>query len=342
MKVLVIAHNRENSGWGNACRHFIRAISSQIDTVVRPLILGDNVVDPEIEKLESKNLHDVTHCIQYTLPHYFSKNKNLEKNVGVSLFETQNLEYTNIPNYISLVDQFWDLSSTSNCNNSKSLYQAFECSDTNSRMEIPDIKGTYKFYTIGEFIKRKNFENMIRGFYRAFDNEPVSLTIKTSINGLKPAEAKKELEAAIKTIQIKCKLSYYPKIYIITEKLPYDQIKALHKHCDCYVDFSYGEAICLPMLEAAYFGRDIISVNGNKYAKLFTDKLCSSYAEPCYEQNNTFQWYNTSRETWWNPSIIDLSAYMIESYNDRKKYKYDMGFLSYESTGRTYLHSLLS
>lgn len=266
MKVLITAHNIENSGWGRACRDFIKALSKHVDVVVRPIILGDNYIDPEIEKLEQKNLSDITHSIQYCLPNYMSYNGSFDKTVGISLFETNNLYSTNIYNYLSLVDEVWDIGDYIKDNPGirvRNTKQAFEYSKTSLKIDVPEISGTYKFYFIGSCIKRKNLEGIIRAFFSEFENEPVSLLIKSSVPGVKQKDSIQHINSLVEKVRFSCKKNIYPRIHLIPNYVSDEEIKAIHDFCDCYIDFSYGESINYGLLEAAYYGNDIISTESN-------------------------------------------------------------------------------
>jgi hypothetical protein len=52
-----------------------------------------------------------------------------------------------------------------------------------------------------------------------------------------------------------------PNIKVITEKLSLDRLTGLYNICDYVISFTHGEGVGLPMIEASYFGKPIISHN---------------------------------------------------------------------------------
>jgi len=347
MKVLVISHHREDSGWGRSCRDFLKALNTQVDVVAKPITFQPSKVDDEIEKMERNTLSKVTHVVQYVLPKYISYYNGFEKVVGISLFETQNLN-NKIYNQLSLVDTFWNFGTQDiNITNGIDVYQAFQPKLDFESINIPEANGTYKFYVIGECIKRKNIHNIIKAYYGAFSIEPVSLIIKSGIPGTNPADSKKYIESIIDQVKRSCKLYHnlndYPPIYIITDRLSDRQIRGLHNYGDCYINASYGESICYPMLEAASFNKSIISTQ-NKYSELLANTcLVQGMQERCYGQLNTFPEYNTFKEIWSSPINFYIEQHMKSCFKNKVPVNYpNLLNLSYEKTGEEYLSLLLS
>ena len=50
-----------------------------------------------------------------------------------------------------------------------------------------------------------------------------------------------------------------PNIHIMTEKIPLERLAGLYNMCDYVISFTRGEGVGLPMVEASYFGKPIIS-----------------------------------------------------------------------------------
>ena len=50
-----------------------------------------------------------------------------------------------------------------------------------------------------------------------------------------------------------------PNIKVITEKLSLDRLAGLYNICDYVISFTHGEGVGLPMIEASYFGKPVIS-----------------------------------------------------------------------------------
>ena len=351
MKVLVISHNRENSGWGIACREFIKCLSTQVETVVRPIVLGSNFVDSEIEILERKPLKDITHVIQYVLPYYMSYTTGFEKVIGITCTETNNLEYTSWPTLMNLNDEIWNFGMGQKESIFKKVidsYQPFELRTTPKKINI-NADGLYKFYCIAEGIKRKNIQLLIRAYLTEFESsEPVSLIIKSSIPGQNKEQSYNTIMDMIQQIMHGIKkysdFTLYPRISVSTDSINYADLLGVHQACDCFMNVSYGESICYPLLEAAAMNKAIITTP-NKYFSFIDgpqENVLSVEEEPCYGQVFTFPTYNTSRESWFAPKISELMIKMRTEYNKRSNYQYNINKLSHQKMGEEYLNLLFN
>lgn len=351
MKLLIISHNRENSGWGIACREFIKCISKQVETVVRPIVLGSNFIDPEIEILEQKSTDNVTHVIQYVLPYHMSYVKGFEKVIGISCTETYNLEKTSWPTFMNLNDEVWNLGAGQQEKIFKKVIntlQPFELNTKPNKLNIGN-DGLYKFYCIAEGIKRKNIQLLIRAYLTEFEaSEPVSLVIKSSIPGQNKEQSYKiimdMIEQIMHGIRKYSDLSMYPRISVCTDPLSYPDLLGLHQACDCFVNVSHGESICYPLLEAAALNKSILT-SPNKYFSFIDGSMENVFQidiEPCYGQVYTFPGYNTSREMWLSPKILDVMYKMRKEYSKKTNYSYNINKLSHKNIGEEYISLLLN
>ena len=209
MKVLVVSHHRENSGWGRACRDFIKCLSQQTDVVAKPVILGSNYKDPEISKLENKSLNKITHVIQYLLPHHMSYIGGFDKCVGISLFETSLPKTHSFMKYISLNDEFWNFGNTQ-IENSINLFQSYQPFNGLQPIKIKEAEGLYKFLFVGEAIKRKNIHGLITAYYNMNKGTPAVLILKTNVPGLNPQEARQYINQIIDQVQRGCRIYSSP------------------------------------------------------------------------------------------------------------------------------------
>ena len=62
-------------------------------------------------------------------------------------------------------------------------------------------------------------------------------------------------------------------IKYITNRLSYGEMAGLYNMCDYVVSFSHGEGVGLPMLEAKYFGKPVISHDGGVLSTIKDDTL---------------------------------------------------------------------
>ena len=264
MKILYISHQQEASGYGRSCRDFLKAIKTTGAEVASvPVILGRN--GNFYEETEFADIRNADYVISNLLPHHLSYNGSFEKNIGICLNETENLNMTDWKSHLDMMDEVWipyegDFGITIPHPVDVNKYvQKFP------KMNITEANGTYKFYWIGEASKRKNLSALITAYFLAFQSsDPVSLIIKVSKPGYTPEAIKQEIEDLITKIAEGMRLhpkEYYPRVFVISEYWSDEQICALHKLCDCYVNSSYGEALCYPMIDAMGFNRPVICPN---------------------------------------------------------------------------------
>lgn len=129
------------------------------------------------------------------------------------------------------------------------------------KLNLNEVPSNYvKFLFIGNFIPRKNIEDLLLGFNVAFEGiQDVALIIKTwSQNN--DAAGKKHIAEALRHLNNKAVgLVHKPKVTLITDILEEDQIKALIRTSDAYVSVSKGEGFDLPMMQAMSLEKLIVS-----------------------------------------------------------------------------------
>lgn len=124
--------------------------------------------------------------------------------------------------------------------------------------EIPD--DSVKFLFVGNFIPRKNLEQLLLGFAVAFEGVPdASLIIKTWAHG-NDAKGKKHIAEAIRHLLNRATgLSTRPKVSVIADILDEDRMRALVRSCDVYTSVSKGEGFDLPMVQAMSMEKLIVT-----------------------------------------------------------------------------------
>lgn len=113
--------------------------------------------------------------------------------------------------------------------------------------ETLDVENSYKFYCIGQLIKRKGIIDTIDAFCKAFTSkDKVVLFVKT----FKLNYTKEEQQKCIdEIITVTNEYNHAPIIYI-KENLNYDEIKTLHDIGDCYFHLTKTEGFCLGAFDA--------------------------------------------------------------------------------------------
>lgn len=112
------------------------------------------------------------------------------------------------------------------------------------------------YYTIGEWNDRKNLDDTVRLFCKAFTKDDnVKLIIKTfHFDYLKPnvKHCFNKFENILKDFKD------HPEILVIVEDLSYEEIQLLHAIGNCYVSMTRGEGFCLGAYDAHTYRKDII------------------------------------------------------------------------------------
>lgn len=359
IKVLYIAHYRENSGWARAAIDYILALDSVgVDVVCRNISVSNRFADvPErIIELEKKETQGVTHCIQNVLPHHYVGTDKYEKNIGCFFTETEEFQHTNWFEYLRLMDEIWcpnnDLDITLEYNGLKSVNIGIPTDISKYAQEYPiidmgDVNHTFKFYTICDLNDRKNLESTITCFHAAFDpSDPVSLVIKVKRGGMTKEELGKYVGDMCDAIKKRMRLykdpSKYNKEVIFSWDMTDDEIMSLHATCDCFVNTSHGEAWSIPTFDAMAMGNTPITPRYGGPVEFCTAKL--SYLidvnrAVCRCNDSPFPDLFTGRDYWTNPDeelVVEAmqKAYSLKNQDytidARKKAKE----FSYESIGQ--------
>jgi glycosyltransferase involved in cell wall biosynthesis len=316
--------------------------------ILRPLIEGgadikiipdedylppyNKINDPYWSKIieESKNKPDSPIRISYCLPHRAKVNPNAI-NIMYAMWETDCYprEWTNVINggaqYFfagcnSLVASAKKAGITCPILPINATIDTKEWSPEGSKLSINEIPDTnVKFLFIGNFIPRKNLEDLLMGFAVAFDGCPdVSLIIKTWSSS-NDANGKKHISEAIRHMYGKATgLANKPKISVISDILDESQIIGLIRNADAYVSVSKGEGFDLPMMQAMSLEKLIVTTrflahgdyldDSNSINVKYSLRPCSDAAAPMYD----------SYQMWSSPDMDSFISALREAYKQIK------------------------
>lgn len=331
MKVIFTGHFLEQTGSGEASRNYIKAmLAAGIEVAARPILLNSTMpeIEPEIQHCITTEIDGATHNIQHSLPHHYNYDGNY-KNIGLFVGETTNIQMCGWYNRLKLMDEIWVPNQQLAQNlrqdmNVKVTPHAFNIEEYHSNVPKQD---TFTFYTIGEFIRRKNFHALLTAFHLAFHlNDEVELIIKTS-----KFNTGNELEQIVRDYcsEIKHEMKLYGNVNlykqekIIVDRLSRHQILDLHQSCHCYINSSYGEGWCIPAWEAMAMNNFVISTNEGA-PKDFLENYSNGYLVSCREQPcmgmndpSHFADVNTAWETWRSIDVLELASMMLKVYSKR-------------------------
>lgn len=348
MNALFIGPYRQNDGWGAATRDYIRAIATQIPNLtIRPIYLASNILsslDEDLMQYESSHYQTYDVVYQKALPQCLVPQQLTKNNVGLFTLETNDISHSNT---ISLLNQMSEL-----CVPSQQEAKSLKLSGVKTPIRIvsqpldidkikTSIKGNnkigldpmamraFKFYTIGEYIYRKNMLDIVLAFNLAFDiTDNVSLIIKTSKPGASPAEATKIIKQDIANLKQQMNIGLHKnKEIIITDRLSDEDMLSLHNTCDCFVSASKGEAFCRPAAEALCFGNSPIVTDHTGMVDFINSQngfIINSHKTPVVSPertlSNDFDIYN-AYEYWYQPNIYSIIEQMKKAYTMYKKDK---------------------
>jgi len=337
-RILFAGVYREGTGWGTAAIANLRALRSVgLDVVARPIILGNNVTPPsDILELEAKSASGCDVVIQHALPHQMDFHGDFRKNIAIYESETSHFRHSNWADRLNTMSECWvpnrqmvDAARTSGV--TVPVHVVRHACDTSLYGESHGVlehlqpfkeRGDFLFYFVGENVRRKNLEALIKAFHLTFHpDEPVQLVIKSSVPKLSPAEAAEHIRTLCSRVKRDLKLygqnrPYKPEI-IITDRLTKRGMIKLHKSCDCFVMPSCGEAWCYPALDAMAMGKTPIvpaSTGFLEYLSREEGWLVNTFTTPVIGATDTFGDLFVASETWQTIDVIDLGRCMREAF----------------------------
>lgn len=268
----------DNSGYAKAARGYILALYNQgVPLTLSPISFEEAHPDlgeasEVIYSLIDKDIEYDTVVI-HTTPEFWSRyREDNKRNIGYTVWETDALHYT-WPDYINnnvdcvLVPCDWNKDVFISSGVSVPVYVVphvvddFDSSffgDCDSLLNVPD-KNTFLFYNINQWTERKNPLATIKAYWTAFQNdENVGLVLKTYGSNYSVPE-REAIKNTIKRLKQMIVLPKYPPIYLILDMLSEDEIKALHKRCDCYIALDRAEGWGMSTSTAGAAGNPVIS-----------------------------------------------------------------------------------
>ncbi len=365
LKILFIGPYRQRDGWGNASKEYLRALKlTGHEIVSRPIYIAEGALAydqddwlKETEKVVVGFKPDVV--IQNVLPQLFTKFHGC-RNIGLSYFESSNLQYTPWVGSINMLGEIWVTSAFEK----QSLLESGVYADIQIVKMPVDVdkfnkiyplermdkylNGYFTFYFIGEKIARKNISALIKAFHREFHpSEPVNLILKVNMNGVNAEDVYTSINADIVQIKRDMKLfrsvNMYKNEIVLSFHMPEDQLYGLHQKCDCFVTASSGEAFSKPAFDAMGFrSTPIVNKNSSMAEFMGTDEtphgyLVDSHRTLAIGKDRALPFINNGRDEWMEIDILDLQKKMRKAYNNPKGERRHMKTLGEEYTnGHSY------
>lgn len=319
------------SGYGVHARRILKPlIEAGVDV---KLISDENYIPPEkriqdawwLEQLAlSKNKPDAPVHINYCIPPLAKPVKDAI-NILSSQWDTTQFPREWVPT-INQFNRFWvgSIGLTKTAANSGIKIPVDVVSttlDTNlwspeggsaSVTEIPP--GCVKFMFTGDWIARKNYQDLIIGYLTAFSGcKDTALVIKTS-SDQPGAEGRKHIEQAIRHFTGKVTGIELPRIYLLTDFVSEEQVIPIMRGCDVYLSVSHGESYDTAVVQAMSLGKIVVATNflghedyikqGNSLPVKYTLAPVYDAAAPLYH----------SYQLWSCPDMWDFISKMRTAY----------------------------
>lgn len=330
MKILYLS-NFDSSGYGVAAtQNVIAMYVAGLDITARHINFNNKPVNNHkiLQKVLNKPNETFDICIQHTLPQLFDYNGDFAHNILLFALETNELGFME-RKYVKFPDKVWVIN-----NHSKKVLENYRraCDiqvvphpiDLNRftrKFKEKGIVGRLKentdafiFYTVGEFVSRKNYEGLFRAYFSEFTpSDNTILVVKTNKDGMNSQECRNLVVQMIQHVKAGCKLKYYPKVEIITDFLSQEQLDLLHYESDCFVTCSHGEAWNLPLADASGFNKTPIASACMGHLDIVTKAsgfLCDGINEPCYATQDFPPHLYAGNQHWFSVSINEVRKAM--------------------------------
>lgn len=179
----------------------------------------------------------------------------------------------------------------------------------------------FKFYSIFQWHTRKGYKELLSSYYKTFtDNDNVILILKVNALNIE-GNTKDSIRLDILDIKKKLNQKYYPPVYVIVDIISEESIRALHNTGDCYVSPHHGEGWGMPIHDAMYAGKNIITTKFGGVTEYLDDDSAHIVKHSLGPVNN-MEWNKlyASYQNWAYPSINHLSNLMRDVYVNHLAY----------------------
>jgi len=334
MKILYIAPYYDGSGYSQAAIDYILAIdAAELNVVPRPIKLNNHQsnVPQRIIDLEQGDSSDCNICIQHMLPSMMEYDGRFDKNIALFAWETSGFYKSNWVEKLNTMDEVWVINNHQKVTCTlmgvrPPIYvipHAINLEKFNQHYPKPRalelLDGNFIFYTIGEFIRRKNFTTLLQAFHLEFDPlENVELLIKTNQN------IDKFMQDMRNGLKLYDDDRWYKKPKVLSHFLSEDELMGIHYHGNCFISTSFGEAWCLPATDALGFGKPIIVPKSTGFLRMQSEACCLMADVnniPVFGAVESMKELYTSQETWYCPKVNDIRQCMRKIYENKNNIK---------------------
>ena len=330
------------SGYGEASRNYIFSLHKKgIPITVSPRNFDPNpppIADKEqrevLESLINKNIpYDVViiHLTPDLFPQYAEPGKY---NIGFAAWETS-LLHPKWANTCNAVNEIWvpcdmNVEAFKNSGVRPPVYKVPHGIDPNmfeglsgDDFSMPGLSpSTYKFYSVFQWIYRKNPEGLLRAYFNAFDEkDDVALILKTYRMGAK--KDKEFIRDQIVNIKKDMGIGGYPKVILLGDLLSKTQMLGLHLYGDCCVSLHRGEGWGLPLSESSGAANPSIATGwgGNTEFMKEDNSYLVDYQMTFVSMMMSFNPWYLGNQQWAEPSQVHAAEIMQYVFTHQEEAK---------------------
>lgn len=339
--ILYIGPYREFSGMGNAARQYIKAlIKTGHNISIRPIYnlfkpYPITEIDNDILELESNFSKTYHKVIQHCYPHQLTFDRRFEKNIAIVHLESFGYkslisEYTNIMDMIVVGSNFVYKSLVQSGSDPQKIRIIPEPID----LEVVNLykqnnkqedRKAFSFYTICDFVDRKNLDKIITAYGLAYDiDDNVELIIKLKNFSNTDIHINETVDYTLGKIYTTLRRNHIKKPKIILGNTKHDAIMYLHHNNDCFINASSGESFGYATLEAMAFNNNVI-VNDKIGSSEILAEHCGLLTETktigCVDSDRIYYQYNTIDNNWYEPQLESLIENMYKASNETPSLK---------------------
>lgn len=321
------------SGYGEANRNFIAALDSVGVQLTTQKVSYTKEFDAFGEpyklarELEGKDVPYDIKIIHLPCDSYLPYLEPCKYHVGHLFYETDKMS----PEWVwncNLVDEIWvgddfHREAFEKSGVKKPIYSFpqpidVDLADENfKKFRITNHKG-FLFYSIFQWIERKNPKALLTAFWEEFKNQKdVGLLLKTYRENYSDEE-KKQLIQQIREWKQEFKAAEHPRVYFYSTLDDKEDVMRIHKTGDCFVLPHRGEGWSRCVAEAMLLGKPVIATNHGGIHEHLTKEV---YFPLKWKPTNVFNmdfapWYKEDQK-WAEPDVKELRRLMRLVYEHR-------------------------
>lgn len=328
-RCLYISNFLNNSGYSEAATNSAKALHAlNYPLVCRNINLTRTLhQDNQIQHLCSKNASDCNILLIHSLPEFTQYDRNFKKCIIRFDWEADNLNTMNWIKHLKLMDEIWvsctfekNILMNEGMENIRIIPHCVDINRFNHSMSLKgrihrlkEQTGNYVFYTIGEYVARKNYEGLLRAWHSHFSiYDGAELVIKTNDSKIL------ELNEHVKR-NVKVNRRWLKEPVFITERLSSTDLDLLHIESDCFVMPSHGEGFSYPCVDAMSFGKPVIVSNYSSFLDYVDESngfLINGSLQDCYGTMDTARPIYNGYQQWFEPNPSHLGYLMKKLVKD--------------------------